>query len=86
MAELGNEFNFEFDFNEEDDSPRLSFRDKMEKLKLEEFKQQFIAKDTPDRHTWISVCAYYKAERRGFIPGLELDDWLEAEQEFLDQH
>lgn len=26
-------------------------------------------------------CAYYKAEARGFVPGHEMDDWLEAESE-----
>jgi hypothetical protein len=25
--------------------------------------------------------AYYRAERRGFAPGRELDDWLAAETE-----
>lgn len=25
--------------------------------------------------------AYYRAERRGFAPGRELEDWLEAEAE-----
>jgi hypothetical protein len=34
------------------------------------------------RHQWISEAAYYKAEARGFEPGRELDDWLEAEKEF----
>jgi hypothetical protein len=29
----------------------------------------------------IAEVAYLKAESRGFIPGYELDDWLEAEQE-----
>lgn len=29
----------------------------------------------------IARTAYYKAERRGFEPGHELPDWLEAEQE-----
>lgn len=29
----------------------------------------------------VAECAYYKAERRGFRPGSELDDWLAAEQE-----
>ncbi|WP_347987388.1 DUF2934 domain-containing protein [Methylomonas sp. AM2-LC] len=29
----------------------------------------------------IAECAYYKAQLRGFIPGYELTDWLEAEQE-----
>jgi len=29
----------------------------------------------------IREAAYYKAERRGFSPGQELEDWLEAEEE-----
>lgn len=29
----------------------------------------------------IAEAAYYKALARGFIPGTELSDWLEAEQE-----
>lgn len=34
------------------------------------------------RHRAIAIEAYYKAQRRGFAPGSELDDWLEAEAEF----
>ncbi len=37
----------------------------------------------PDRDARIAELAYYKAESRGFEPGHELEDWLEAEQEFL---
>jgi hypothetical protein len=29
----------------------------------------------------VAVAAYYKAERRGFIPGYEENDWVEAERE-----
>ncbi len=29
----------------------------------------------------IAAAAYYRAERRGFSPGGELGDWLEAERE-----
>jgi hypothetical protein len=29
----------------------------------------------------IATAAYYKAEARGFVPGLEMEDWLEAECE-----
>jgi hypothetical protein len=29
----------------------------------------------------ISAAAYYRAEARGFEPGHELDDWIEAERE-----
>jgi Protein of unknown function (DUF2934) len=31
----------------------------------------------------ISEAAYYLAERRGFTPGYESDDWRQAEQEVL---
>ena len=34
----------------------------------------------------IAVCAYYKAEKRGFSSGHEIDDWLEAEQEVNKQY
>ena len=34
-----------------------------------------------DRQRRIAVAAYLRAERRGFMPGAELDDWLEAEKE-----
>jgi hypothetical protein len=37
----------------------------------------------PDRDARIAELAYHKAEQRGFAPGHELDDWLEAEQECL---
>jgi hypothetical protein len=29
----------------------------------------------------IQAAAYYRAEKRGFIPGAELDDWLASEAE-----
>lgn len=32
---------------------------------------------------WIAEAAYYRAERRGFEPGFETDDWLAAETEVL---
>jgi hypothetical protein len=35
----------------------------------------------PQRKAMIAEAAYYRAEKRGFIPGMELEDWLEAEQE-----
>jgi hypothetical protein len=31
----------------------------------------------------ISEAAYYRAEKRGFVPGLEADDWVEAEAEVM---
>lgn len=38
-----------------------------------------------DRLEEIARSAYYRAEKRGFIPGYELDDWLEAEREYLER-
>ena len=31
------------------------------------------------RSQWIATAAYFKAERRGFVPGYEAQDWREAE-------
>jgi len=31
------------------------------------------------RHDAVQVAAYYLAERRGFEPGHELEDWINAE-------
>lgn len=36
-----------------------------------------------DLYSHIAAAAYYKAESRGFEPGYELDDWLEAEIELM---
>jgi len=33
------------------------------------------------RHELIAIAAYYLAERRGFAPGHEEEDWLAAEAE-----
>lgn len=38
--------------------------------------------DSAERLDCIATAAYYKAESRGFVPGQELEDWLEAETEF----
>lgn len=38
-----------------------------------------------DREAWIATAAYYLAESRGFPPGSEVEDWLEAERMYLDQ-
>ena len=45
----------------------------------------FLSEPTPtpvqSRETRIAAAAYQRAERRGFAPGFELDDWLAAERE-----
>ena len=33
------------------------------------------------RHDMIACAAYYRAEKRGFSGGSEIEDWLEAEAE-----
>lgn len=37
--------------------------------------------DFEERQQRIAEAAYFRAERRGFTPGREQDDWLEAEIE-----
>ena len=41
-----------------------------------------LTKSSPEeRWKVIAVAAYHKAEQRGFAPGDELQDWVEAEKE-----
>lgn len=35
-----------------------------------------------ERHHGVAEAAYFRAEHRGFLPGNELQDWLDAEAEF----
>ncbi len=37
----------------------------------------------PDHDAKVAELAFYKAESRGFEPGHELEDWLEAEREYM---
>ena len=37
--------------------------------------------EAKERHQRISEAAYYRAQRRGFTWGSELDDWFEAEKD-----
>ncbi len=34
-----------------------------------------------ERQRWIATAAYHRAEKRGFVPGYEAQDWFEAEAE-----
>jgi hypothetical protein len=34
-----------------------------------------------ERHRRIAEAAYYRAERRGFTPGYEDEDWIAAERD-----
>ena len=44
-------------------------------------EQDFLTAQDQAIHQKVAVCAYFKAEKRGFSPGHALDDWLEAEAE-----
>ena len=48
---------------------------------LQDQRARMRAHAEDDRHRRIAEAAYYKSERRGFAPGRDLDDWLEAEEE-----
>ena len=41
--------------------------------------------DLDEFRKMVAVNAYYRAEKRGFEDGYELDDWLAAEQEMSSQ-
>ena len=59
-------------------------RDAPEILKeeREEFAEEQDRTPSPEQqHRMIAQRAYYRAERRRFEPGHELEDWLEAEAE-----
>ena len=38
-----------------------------------------------DKQSRIAVLAYYKAEARGYQPGYEMQDWLDAESEIMEK-
>ena len=41
------------------------------------------ALNAEERERLIAQAAYFRAEKRGFVPGCELQDWVEAEAEVL---
>ena len=56
----------------------------MEDIKPDIVEPVHQTEESKTRHQWISVAAYYKAQARGFVPGLELDDWLAAEIDYIE--
>ncbi len=56
----------------------------MEDIKPDIVEPVHQTEESKTRHQWISVAAYYKAQARGFVPGLELDDWLAAEKDYIE--
>jgi len=53
----------------------------IEKLKSVPTKQAQCVLSEADRQQMIATAAYYRAEKRGFDNGDEMQDWLEAEAE-----
>jgi hypothetical protein len=45
------------------------------------FSRPALSPDSSAYRELVSIAAYYRAERRGFAPGGEVEDWLVAEQE-----
>jgi len=41
------------------------------------------ALNVEERTRLVAQAAYFRAEKRGFAPGFELQDWVEAEAEVL---
>ncbi|MDP1911643.1 MAG: DUF2934 domain-containing protein [Hyphomicrobium sp.] len=41
------------------------------------------ALNAEERNRLVAQAAYFRAEKRGFAPGCELQDWVEAEAEVL---
>ncbi len=52
--------------------------------KVEPFASRAGAELSADeRRKLIAEAAYYRAKQRGFAPGYELQDWVEAEAEVM---
>ncbi len=49
-------------------------------------QQRELPSFSESREARIAEAAYWRAERRGFAPGHELDDWLGAEKEVDEQN
>jgi hypothetical protein len=43
-------------------------------------KQPATMQNQAQREQMIAEAAYYMAQKRGFVPGCEMQDWLNAEQ------
>jgi len=52
-----------------------------ESAKIDRMPEPEALWDEEGRWAMIAENAYYRAERRGFLPGNEVEDWLAAEEE-----
>lgn len=54
-------------------------------IKDSSLQRREIPSYSDSREARIAEAAYWRAERRGFAPGGELEDWLQAEREVDEQ-
>ena len=59
-------------------SPKHKNDEKSDTKPLKQLVSKNLAAHSGDE---VAVAAYFKAEKRGFQPGCELEDWYEAEAE-----
>jgi hypothetical protein len=52
-----------------------------DELHVDELAHQICFAREQERQRFIAEAAYYRAERRGFAPGHDVEDWLAAESE-----
>jgi hypothetical protein len=64
----------------EEDQSRFD-RGSLPEITESTLEQRDIPSFSESREARIAEAAYWRAERRGFLPGHELDDWLDAEKE-----
>lgn len=53
-----------------------------DKLESDHLKRDDHLRQEMLRQEHIATAAYYKAQGRGFVHGMDLQDWLEAEAEY----
>ena len=63
------------------DSARKSRRTQTAEITKATLERRDIPSFSDSREQRVAEAAYWRAERRGFEPGYELDDWLAAERE-----
>ena len=63
--------------------PGVTARVKSKQAKAENRPDSGPALSAQERERLVAQAAYFRAEKRGFAPGCELQDWVEAEAEVL---
>jgi hypothetical protein len=67
-------------------SPRAPVAGIIGQRKMDSMQQP--TKELPsaaELYEMIAEAAYYRAQKRGFTPGLEADDWVQAEAEVMER-